>query len=259
MITAVIAEDEENLRIDLRDKLTALWPELNIVAEAVNGLEAVSLIAEYQPTIAFLDIKMPGMTGLDVAKGIESDTLVLFVTAYDEFAVNAFESEAIDYLLKPVSNERLSKAIERVKKRLSGAENTPAIAKVLAMLAKEASAAIQKSSAKPLRWIRASLGDTTYQVPTEDILYFQSDDKYTSVYARNGPQVSEYLIRTTLTELTAQLDAEYFWQIHRSTVVNANMVSKTKRDDSGRLHLWLRDVEKPLVVSRAYHALFKQM
>jgi len=264
MTTALIADDESLLRDDLRDKLAALWPELVIVAEAHNGNEATALIAEHEPDIAFLDIKMPGQTGIEVAQGIETDTRVVFVTAYDQYAVDAFEREAIDYLLKPVTRERLAQTVTRLKNAVASdvpeAAPAPELAQILNLLARAgagagAAAAAGAAARAPLRWIRASRGDTTYQIAVDEVLYFQSDDKYTIVYTANG----EHVIRMPLAELVSALDAEYFWQVHRGTIVNIRNVLSSKRDGDGRLWLNIRDVAKPITVSRAYQHLFKQM
>jgi len=258
MTTALIADDESLLREDRRDKLQALWPELDIVGEAENGLEAARLLAELTPDIAFLDIKMPGLTGLEVAQGIESDTRVVFVTAYDQYAVEAFEREAVDYLLKPVTRERLAQTVTRLKSALVQQTPPPEIAQILNLLTRAgggAPVAGKASAPAPLRWIRASRGDTTYQIAVDEVLYFQSDDKYTIVYTANG----EHVIRMPLAELVASLDAELFWQVHRGTVVNIRHVSSSKRDGDGRVTLNVKGVERPLNVSRAYQHLFKQM
>lgn len=263
MTTALIADDESLLRDDLRDKLAALWPDLNVVAEATNGNEAAALIATHEPDIAFLDIKMPGQTGIEVAQGIETGTRVVFVTAYDQYAVDAFEREAIDYLLKPVTRDRLAHTMTRLKYALAqhASQSSPAptqeLAHILNLLSRAgAGAAVAGSAPKaPLRWIRASRGDTTYQIAVDEVLYFQSDDKYTIVYTPNG----EHLIRMPLAELLASLDAEYFWQVHRGTIVNIRNVQSSKRDGDGRVSLNIKGVAKPVTVSRAYQHLFKQM
>jgi DNA-binding LytR/AlgR family response regulator len=253
MTTALIADDESLLRDELQDQLAAVWPELKIIAVATNGLEAAALIEAHQPDVAFLDIKMPGRNGIEVAKGIECSTRVVFVTAYDQYAVDAFENEAIDYLLKPISRERLAKTVGRVKLALAQSMPAPDIAGVLNLL----SSALTKPSANAakLRWIRASRGDTTYQIAVDEVLLFESDDKYTVVYTPNG----EHLIRMPLIELLQSLDTEQFWQVHRGTVVNARFIASSKRDDAGRMTLNVKGVAKPVNVSRAYQALFKQM
>jgi DNA-binding LytR/AlgR family response regulator len=253
MTTALIADDESLLREELRDQLAAVWPELTIVAEAANGIEAAALIAAHRPDVAFLDIKMPGQTGIEVAQGIETQTRVVFVTAYDQYAVEAFDHEAIDYLLKPIGKDRLAKAVARLKAAIEQNTPSPDMASVLNLLSR---ALPHATKAQPhLKWIRASRGDTTYQIAVDDVLFFQSDDKYTVVNTANG----EHLIRMALAELLQSLDPERFWQVHRGTVVNINYVSSSKRDGDGRVTLNLRGWEKPVAVSRAYSHLFKQM
>jgi DNA-binding LytR/AlgR family response regulator len=249
--TALIADDEAPLRDFLRKRLSAAWPELQIVAEAQNGKEAAAMIAEFAPTVAFLDIKMPGLSGLEVAQGIETDTRVVFVTAYDRFALDAFETEAIDYLVKPVDAQRLARTIERLKRAIREAAPAPEVARVLDVLLREKTG----DTTKAIRWIRASRGDTTYHVPVQDVRYIQSDDKYTVVHTADG----EHLIRTPISELASGLDAELFWQIHRSTIVNMDQVAATRRDEGGRLFVRLRGGDVELPVSRAYAARFRQM
>jgi DNA-binding LytR/AlgR family response regulator len=256
MTTALLADDEPLLRERLRELLQKLWPELEIVGEAKNGNEAAKLIAEHAPDVAFLDIKMPGQTGIEVAQGIETNTRVVFVTAYDEFAVQAFEREAIDYVMKPVNEARLAQTVARVKHALASKESPPEIAALLNLLShSRAPVAATAEKKTPLRWIRASRGDTTHQIAVDEVLFFQSDDKYTVVNTANG----EHLIRMALSELLDSLDAEQFWQVHRGTVVNINYVASSKRDGDGRVTLNLRGWEKPVAVSRAYSHLFKQM
>lgn len=258
MTRALIADDEQHLAHYLRDQLLKLWPGLEIVAIARNGLEAASMIAELQPDIAFLDIQMPGLTGLEVAAGIEGLTRVAFVTAYDEYALSAFDTEALDYVLKPVTAERLARTVERLRRALAprpgaATEAVPAeddrLARVLRALQSPAPAA------PPLRWIRASQGELTHQVPVADVLFFQADDKYTCVRTAQA----EYLIRTPITELAAQLDVGQFWQVHRSTIVNLAHLAGTRRDDASRLFLRIAGWKDELPVSRAYVHLFKPM
>jgi len=288
-LTAVIADDEAPLRDFLRKRLALAWPELAIIGEARHGVEAAQMIAELAPDVAFLDIKMPGLTGLEVAQGIENDTRVVFVTAYDEFALEAFERAAVDYLVKPIANDRLARTIERLRRSI-GSTATSAAATPGASDDQAGSSAVGSTTdatanegiarpdlaglletllrqrlgpgadaacavAAPLRWIRASRGDTTLHVPVTEIRYVQSDDKYTVIYAGDG----EHVIRTPLGELAAQLDSERFWQIHRSTLVNMDWVASTRRDDSGRLLVRIRDKDVELPVSRAYVGRFRQM
>ena len=253
MTTALIADDEPLLRLYLREKLSMAWPELVIVDEAENGNDASVKIAQVKPDVAFLDIKMPGQTGIEVAQGIETDTRVVFVTAYEQFAVRAFESGALDYLLKPVTDARLSQTVARLKASIAQQLPLPDMSQILNLLARAHGE--NGSATDRLRWIRANRGDTTYQIAVDEVLFFQSADKYTLVVTANG----EHVISKTLSDLVQVLDAEHFWQIHRSTVVNARCVTSTKRDGEGRMTLHLKGFGKPLAVSRAYQPLFRQM
>lgn len=259
MPTALIADDEALLREDLRDKLDALWPELTIVAEAVNGLDAQILIETHRPDIAFLDIKMPGQTGIDVAQKVSTQaraTRIVFATAYDQFAVQAFENEATDYLLKPITHDRLAQTVARLKAALAQSAPPPDMTQLLALLTRAAQGSAPPSAKRaPLRWIRASRGDVTYQINVDEVLFFQSDDKYTIVHTGNG----EHVIRLPLSDLVASLDADQFWQVHRGTVVNVRFITSSKRDGDGHVLLNLKGHPKPLPVSRAYQHLFKQM
>jgi len=249
MTTALIADDEPHLASYLKDLLAAAWPELQIVAVAKNGLEAAERIAALQPDVAFLDIKMPGRTGLEVAQGIEGTTRVVFVTAFDEFAVAAFEQQALDYVLKPVKADRLARTVERLK--AAPPLEDPRLATALQRLLGAPGA----PRSAPLRHIRASQGDLVHQIDVADVLYFLADDKYTCVRTAAG----EHLIRTTITELAAQLDPERFQQIHRSTIVNLDQLAGTRRDELSRLFIRMRGHDGELPVSRAYVHLFKAM
>jgi DNA-binding LytR/AlgR family response regulator len=257
MTRALIADDEAPLATYLRDQLLRLWPGLEVVAVSRNGLEAARQIAELQPDVAFLDIQMPGLTGLEVAAGIEGATRVVFVTAYDQYALGAFDAEALDYVLKPVTADRLARTVERLQRALAPQpdatlpdDEDDRLARALRRLQAPATPA-----SAPLRWIRASQGEITHQVDVDDVLYFQADDKYTCVVT---PQ-AEYLIRTPITELAAQLDNERFWQVHRSTIVNLAHLAGTRRDDASRLFVRIRGKDAELPVSRAYVHLFKPM
>ena len=247
---ALIADDEPHLAENLRDRLQAIWPELEILPLAANGLEALRSVTEDEPDVAFLDIRMPGLTGIELAKRIDTRTHIVFVTAFDQYAVEAFDREVVDYLLKPVTDERLARCVERLKRKIDSAEKPPALDEMLAKLSR----AIPGASGK-LRWIRASKGELVHQIPVDAVLYFQASDKYTCVMTRDG----ESLLRIPLTELAAQLDTEVFWQIHRGTVVNMNEVAATRRDLGGRVFVKLKDGKTELAVSRAYANLFKQM
>jgi DNA-binding LytR/AlgR family response regulator len=250
-LTAIIADDEPHLANYLHDRLGVLWPELTIAGIARNGLEAMRLIDDESPAMVFLDIRMPGLTGLEVASRLDAKTHVVFVTAFDQYAVEAFDREAADYLLKPVTDERLSRTITRLKEKLAKAETPGDVAGILAQLAK----ILPTAKNAYLRWIRASVGESVRQIPVEDVIYLQAQDKYVSVYTKDG----ESLIRTPLSELSAQLDPGEFWQIHRSTIINISRVVSTQRDVMGRTQVKLRDCRTELPVSRAYAHLFRQM
>jgi DNA-binding LytR/AlgR family response regulator len=250
---ALIADDEPHLAQALQRQLDAQWPELEVVAVARNGIEAAEAIATLMPDVAFLDIQMPGLTGLEVAQGIEGRTHVVFVTAFDEYAVQAFEQSALDYLLKPVKAERLARTIDKVKAALAASPGAgdDALATALRQLLPHTD-----TQTPPLRWIRASVGELTHQIDVRDVLYFEADEKYTVVHVAGG---AEHLIRTPIVELAAQLDAAQFWQVHRSTIVNAELVAGTRRDEASRLFLRLKGVARELPVSRAYVHRFKAM
>lgn len=251
MTLALIADDEPPLARHLQQQLAALWPDLQFAPLARNGIEAAERITELQPDIAFLDIQMPGLTGLEVAQGIEGATRVVFVTAYDEYAVRAFEQEALDYVLKPVKADRLQRTVERLQRALEGAEADTEDAHLADALAK-----LQpRTPAERLRWIRASAGDLMHQIPVDEVLFFRADDKYTCVQTASH----EYLIRTPIVELLSQLDAAVFVQVHRSTILNLNHLAGTRRDESSRLFLRVRGHAQELPVSRAYVHMFKAM
>lgn len=250
--TAVIADDEPHLAQALRKQLLAQWPALNIVAVARNGIEAAQAIVQHDPDVAFLDIQMPGLSGLEVAQGIEGRTRVVFVTAFDEYAVQAFEQAALDYVLKPAKAERLARTVQRIQTALAGgAPDDAALAAALARLLPAA-----QRGAQPLRWIRASVGDLTHQLDVREVLFFASDEKYTVVHTTAG---AEHLIRTPIVELAAQLDPAQFWQIHRSTVINVEQVAGTRRDETSRLFVRMKGFARELPVARAYVPLFKAM
>jgi DNA-binding LytR/AlgR family response regulator len=255
MTRALIADDEPHLALYLQEQLSLLWPELEIVHMARNGDEAASTIEELEPDLAFLDIQMPGMSGLEVAQGIEGDTRVVFVTAFDRYAVQAFDHAALDYLLKPFKTDRLLRTIERVKAVLAlqaAGHDTPHDARLADALRQ-----LTRGSAPParLRFIRASHGEYVHQVAVSDVLFFHADEKYTVVQTASG----EHLIRTSITELAEQLDPEQFWQVHRATLVNLNHLAGTRRDESSRLFLRIKGHASELRVSRAYVHLFKAM
>jgi len=259
MTRALIADDEPHLALYLQDQLALVWPELEIIHMARSGTEAAACIEQFEPELAFLDIQMPGLTGLEVAQGIEGDTRVVFVTAFDTYAVQAFDECALDYLLKPLKTDRLVRTVARVKEALTqaalarqaGGDGVPdaGLACALQQLTRA------PASASPLRFIRAAQGEYVHQIPVADVLYFHADDKYTVVQTAAG----EHLIRTAITELAAQLDPDRFWQVHRATLVNLDHLAGTRRDDSSRLFLRIRGHGRELRVSRAYVHLFKAM
>lgn len=254
MVTALIADDESVLVDFLKAELAVLWPELKVVAVAHNGVEALRLIDEWAPTIAFLDIRMPGLSGLEVAsklQGTQAAPRVIFVTAYDQYAVDAFEREAVDYLLKPPTRERLGRAVERLKRQLAEPSAPPA-AELLARL----TAALAQAPATPrLEWLRAAHGAETRVIAVDEVIYFEANDKYVSVFTEAG----ESLIRMPLRELMDALDPSKFWQVHRSTVVAVKHIAGTSRDFRGRTLLRLKNRPQELLVSRAYLHQFKQM
>jgi len=244
---AVIAEDEPVLRVELREMLGKLWPELDVVAEAGDGIEAIRAFDEYAPDILFLDILMPGMTGLDVAHQVSGRAHVVFVTAYDKYAVAAFEQGAVDYVMKPFSAARLATTIERLRQKVKEAPaNLDGLLKALAH------AVAQREH---LRWITASQGDDLRLITVEEICYFKSDNKYTLVVT----PTQESLIRRPVKELQDELDPALFWQIHRGTLVNVNAIAGVERDIGGHLRVKLKQRKETLAVSDPYVHLFKQM
>ena len=254
--TALIADDEPHLSRYLQDQLAVAWPELRIVAAAANGIEAAKCIDALQPAVAFLDIRMPGLSGLEVAQGIEGATLVVFVTAYDEHAVQAFEDGAVDYLVKPITPERVAKCVARLKARLDASASpstTPDLAAALRQLL------AQQPTSAPLRYVRAhernAQGEQVLQIDVAEVLYFDAADKYTCAVLPAG----EKLLRTAISELESQLDPAQFRRIHRSTLVNLAHVHSTYRDDSGRMFVRIKAHARELPVSRAYHEAFARM
>ncbi|MYM95269.1 LytR/AlgR family response regulator transcription factor [Duganella vulcania] len=248
MTRALIADDEPHLALYLKEQLQLLWPGLDIVHIARNGVEAAERIEQLEPELAFLDIQMPGLSGLEVAQGIEGDTRVVFVTAYDTYAVQAFDHCALDYLLKPLKTERLARTIERVKATLAAPPDAR-LSQALQQLTRGPAAPAR------LRFVRAGQGELVHQIAVSDVLYFHADDKYTVVQTASG----EHLIRTTIAELSEQLDPEQFWQVHRSTLVNLDYLAGTRRDESSRLFLRIKGHARELRVSRAYVHLFRAM
>ena len=253
---AVIAEDEALLRDDLVAQLRSAWPELEIAAVCTDGAEALEAIAAHQPDVAFLDIRMPGLTGLEVAAAAAEAspaTQVVFVTAYNQYAIDAFDRGAVDYLLKPLQRDRLEATVRRVKQRIASGETAAGeLAGILEQLRERLPAQAKR---EPFQWINASVGKETRLILVEDVAYFRSDDKYTSVVTAEG----EALIRKPIKELLDVLDPNVFKQIHRSTIVNLKAVAGISRDASGRGTLRLRTRPETLPVSLTFMPLFKNM
>jgi DNA-binding LytR/AlgR family response regulator len=254
--TCVIAEDEKIFRDALINLLANQWPELEILAACEDGAEALEAIAEHQPAIAFLDIRMPGISGMDVAAAaaeISPATQVVFVTAYNQYAIDAFEKGAIDYLLKPIEPKRLASTIERLQTRMSNGGADP---NAMAALVEQLSKALpQRTIVEPMVWLTASTGKESRLIMIEDVLYFQSDSKYTTVMTAEG----EALLRTPLRDLISRLDSNQFKQIHRATIVNMKAVASVIRDESGRGIVKLKGRAETLAVSLTYMPLFRNM
>ncbi len=255
--TALIADDEPLLREALTLQLRRAWPELDVVAQARNGREAIRLFEARRPDVCFLDVHMPGVSGVEAAHVIGRRAHLVFVTAYDQYAVQAFAEGVLDYLVKPVEAVRLAETVSRLKDRLQTvqpASNTEALLQQLA-------AQLQRGAAPaPLRWIRAQVGQTLRLIPVDDIDYLRSDTKYTVVAWRgDGGQPGEALVRIPLKELVVQLDAEQFAQVHRSVVVNLRAISHVTRGDNETAGIHLKSRKEVLPVSRSYLHLFRQM
>lgn len=244
---AVIAEDEPLLRTELTETLTRLWPELVICAEAEDGVEALHAIEQHVPDILFLDIQMPGLSGLEVARLVGNRCHIVFVTAYDQYAVTAFEQGAVDYVMKPFSPARLATTIGRLKEK---ANEAPAdLEGLLQSLLKKS------TPTEYLRWITSTQGEDLRLITVDEICYFQADHKYTLVVTRQ----QQSLIRRPIKELTEELDPALFWQIHRGTIVNVNAIAGVHRDIGGHLRVKLKERKETLPVSEPYVHLFKSM
>ena len=246
------------MREQLRARLAEVWPELQIVAEAKNGREAVEAVAAHRPDLAFLDIRMPGMTGVEAAREIGDACHVVFITAYSEYAVEAFEQGAVDYVLKPADSERLGLTVARLKRRLGAkpADLGALLEKLAAKL--DLPAGLPQASAQKgvyLQWIQASMGQQIRMIPVAEVLFFTSDEKYTRVQTGS----CEALIRKPIKELVEELDPEQFWQIHRATIVNVQAIAGVTRDLRGRQLVQLKNYPQKLEVSRNFTHLFKQM
>jgi DNA-binding LytR/AlgR family response regulator len=255
MFEAIVAEDETLLRKALLEQLGKAWPELRIVAECEDGASALEAIAEHRPDVAFLDIRMPGLTGLDVAAAlpeISPATQVVFVTAYDQYAIDAFERGAIDYLLKPIAADRLAATVQRLQARAAAG---PADSATLAALVRQLGSSLSPRAQPPLNWVTASAGRETRLILLDDVAYFRADNKYTTVMTGDG----EALLRTPIRELLEVLDPAVFKQIHRSTIVNIKAIASIVRDDTGRGVVRLRQRPETLIVSQPFMALFRNM
>jgi DNA-binding LytR/AlgR family response regulator len=272
---AVIADDERLMRDQLRARLAQVWPALEIVAEAKNGLEAIQAVKDHQPDVIFLDIRMPGLTGVEAAKEIAQLDLgeeallpeMVFITAYDQYALDAFEQGAVDYVLKPAEPERLRVTAERLQKRLMqrAAEDSPEMAPSAStesagalsvqQLLHVLSAQIKGQPTQYLSWLQASVGQSIQMVSVDDVLFCVSDDKYTRVQTLK----QEFLIRKPIKELVEELDPKVFWQIHRSTLVNVKAIAGVQRDERGRQEVLIKGRTDRLVVSRSASQLFRGM
>lgn len=255
-LRALIADDERLLREQLQARLSECWPELQVCAIARDGLEAVRLTAEVNPDVVFLDIRIPGLTGIEAAREIATQDHwrgeIVFVTAYDEYAVTAFEEGAVDYLLKPVERARLEVTVARLRARLAQV-NPPDHQGALLQTLTQLQARLTGNAPPLLRWLQCGVGSSTRLVNVEDVLFFRSDEKYTRVQLLD----QEAFIRTPIRELITQLDPQQFWQIHRSTIVNLGAVAAVQRDDSGRQRVTLKQHPEVLEVSRGFNHLFR--
>jgi DNA-binding LytR/AlgR family response regulator len=251
---AIIADDERLMREQLRARLTEVWPELEVVAEAKNGHEAVELVQQLRPHLAFLDIRMPGMSGVEAARAIGGDCHIVFVTAYGEFAIEAFEQGAVDYVLKPAEIARLEVTVSRLKRRLKAPP--PDLGALLDQLSRKLdTVASGQRGQSHLQWIQATIAQQLRMIPVGEILFFVSDEKYTRVQT----EAYEALIRVPIRELVEQLDPALFWQIHRSTIVNVRAMAGVVRDLRGRQLVTFKNHPEKLEVSRSFTHLFRQM
>ncbi|MCG9544562.1 response regulator transcription factor [Vibrio sp. Isolate33] len=271
-VTAIIADDEALLRHHLDKSLAEVWPELEIVAKAQNGLEAMQGIQQLEPDVVFLDIRMPELDGISLAKKLNklaSPPLVVFITAYDEYAVKAFEHNAMDYLLKPINEERLLATCQKVQTRLStsqaqsdSAPVQPDIAALMNQLQQLSQSTSQQPPYRPqqkhLTWLKASIGEDIHLIAVDDVAYFKAEDKYVSIFKKDqGGSLEEFILRVSLKELIAQLNPDEFWQIHRSVVVKVSAIDKVKKGLSGQMSAYVSGEKLP--ISRASQALFKGM
>ena len=250
---AIIADDEEQLRIYLKKGLNKFWPELEICGEAANGPDSVSLINEYKPHIAFLDIKMPGFSGIEVAEKCQGKCHMVFITAFNQYAVEAFENEAIDYILKPVTDERLSKTIDRLKRRLH--KNDYIHDNISGAMEKLMSHIKSSEKKEYLQIIKAQHGTGIKLIPVSDIYFFKAEDKYTIVKTLTG----ESLIKKPIKQLEEELDPDKFWRIHRTSIINISRINKVEKSFTNQYLVKMNDINEFLTVSRSYSNLFRQM
>lgn len=258
VITALVVDDEKHLRQHLLHRLSSVWPQLQIIAEADNAESAIHAYREFQPHIVFLDIKMPGKSGLEIASEFAETSIVVFVTAYDAFAIEAFEKGAIDYLLKPIEVDRLQQCCLRLQKRiLQGSHYASSMTQIRDAILQVAQThnQVHERERKYLRWIQAGVGNGLRLINTSEILYFRADEKYTCVRTEQA----EYLIRKTLKELEDELDPQDFWRVHRSALVRVSAIAQVTKDDRGRHLLGIRGVQERIEVSRNHTHLFQQM
>lgn len=261
--TALIAEDEPRLAKSLANLLTQLWPELQVIASVGDGISAINMALEHTPDVMFLDIKMPGKTGLEVAEAVADDwpdekamPLFVFVTAFDDFAVKAFERAAADYVLKPASSERLALTVERLKQRLTDRAPTPAAGEMASLISHVQSILVPTEHfPERIKVIRAGLGNTVKMIQVREVICFEATDKYVNVITATGSA----LVRMSMRELVSKIDSSDFIQVHRSVMVNNNYIISATRDELGHFTLRLRDLERPVKVSRAFSHLFRPM
>jgi len=249
-MSVLIAEDEQPQRLALQKMLQELMPEANIQAVCEDGLSAMEAMQEFQPDLALLDIRMPGLSGLEVARSASSKTQIIFTTAYDEYAIKAFEAGAVDYLLKPIKPERLQQAIKRVRERFQE-KSSPDISTIIDALETK----LRGNPNKSIKWVTASVGDTVKMFSIDDVLFFQAQDKYIRVVTN----ADEAIIRTPLKELISSLDPDIFWQVHRSVVVRVSAIDKVRKDELGHYSLHLKDRTETLPISSAFQSRFRGM
>jgi DNA-binding LytR/AlgR family response regulator len=247
--TALLVDDEPHLLDHLERELAVVWPALQIVGKARNGREALEAVGKEAPDVLFLDIRMPGISGLEVAARLRSSAQIVFVTAFDEYAIAAFDAAAVDYLLKPVTSERLARTVERLEARLG--QQTPIAMDAIRAVVDRLTA----MNREHVDWLRVGKRDTVQLLPVAEIVYLEADHKYTSVFTANA----EFLVRSSIKELEARLDPAVFWRIHRSAIVNATEVAEARRDPRGRYVLTLRHRKEKLTVSQSYGHLFRLM